>query len=411
MGAKNRGTVSMRFSDGTVFQAWDEVSLRDTYVDPLGDLSFVAKPLRRDLKTYREHLRKGELVAVLINDAPQGVQLIQTVDTTVDREGGVTFNVSCNTPLITAVEGSANPDYAFSSKSATFLTSIIGDLLRPYGFGEVYAEAEDDVNVRAGGKSVKGKTKVNRSTLKAKDLQVHEGEAAYGVATRLCNDAGVCLRCDVEGRLILGHPRYDQPVSNTVVQDFDGRTKGDRMLHVDVHDTNDGQFSECVVRGASHDDNDQTYAARPQARYVVASSKTATDAFPVKVPFNKVTATTFPDARHTYRSAATVAPYKPRILRDKMGGDASKCLGVAKLVIGMRASKAFVVTCEVDGWISQTGRVWTVDTVGRVVIEAIELDAEMWLLERTLMMSRSGAQKTRLRWIPKDSLQLGNIPE
>lgn len=402
----------MRFDDGTVFAAWDQVSLRDTFTDPLGELTFVARPLRSQLSTYREHLQKGNLVSVLVNDAPQGVQVIQTIEKRFDRMGGATFSVTCHTPLVAAEEGGANPDYSFASKSATTLTGIVLDLLRPYGFEEVFSDAELDVNIRAGKPIIRGKAKLNVKALKAKDLQVHEGESAYGAVVRICQIAGIAVRCDVGGRIILCIPRYDQPIAYTCVQDFDGKIRGDRFVEgVTIFDTNDDQFSECVVRGETVDDAESTYAARPQARYILESSKTAVDKFTQPVPFSKVKATTFPDDRFTYRASASVSPYKPKILRDKMGGDSESCLSVAKHVIGMRAAKAFKVTGEVDGWISDTGRIWSIDTIGRVVVAADEFDEEMWMLERVLLMDRDGSQRARLTWIPKDSLIIGNAPE
>jgi prophage tail gpP-like protein len=84
---------------------------------------------------------------------------------------------------------------------------------------------------------------------------------------------------------------------------------------------------------------------------------------------------------------------------------------VAKLVYGLKASKGFVVKCSVDGWVSgSTGRVWAVDTMAHVVVEAVGLEEDMWISERVLTESDAG-QLTTLTLIPKYSLLLGEIPK
>lgn len=411
MGSKNRGIVVVRFGDGSIINAWESVELRDSFLDPLGEISLVARPPRDRLDFYNQRLKKGELISVLINDIPQGVQLIQTVQKTIGRHG-VEIKVTANTPLVTAVEASANPDLTFHSEGDTEIIDIIGKIFQPFGFENVFSSSEDLANVKSGKLIVKGKETLKIKALKTKDLQAHEGETAYGLATRLCNNVGLALRCDIYGNLTLSRPRYDQPAAYTVVQDFDGHLLGDRLIDgIEIIDTNADVFSECVVRGSQVDTDEQTFAARPQARYILESAKKASDAQSPPPAFSKLSTTTFADSRHTYRAAASAAPYKPKIVRDKMSRDLNTCLSVAKLIIGLRASKAYVVTCEVDGWISQTGRVWTTDTICRVTILADGLDEDMWILERTLILDRSGGQRTRLRLIPKESLLLGDVPQ
>src|SRR5678810_1146630 len=103
-GAPSR--VRMQFNDGTVFDEWLSLELRDTWTDPLGSLKFEAAPGRARIFEYRDKLQKGELVTVSINDVNQGGYLIQTVRTRISRSAGVVFSVECNTPLITPYQAS-----------------------------------------------------------------------------------------------------------------------------------------------------------------------------------------------------------------------------------------------------------------------------------------------------------------
>src|SRR5262245_35598889 len=115
MSSRNHANVSLRFLDGSVISAWESFSLRENYLDPLGEYTLTARPPRAKIDDYREKLQKGNLVSLLINEVPQGVCLIQTSTQTIGREG-VDFKITAHTPLVTAVQGSANPDYTFHSE-------------------------------------------------------------------------------------------------------------------------------------------------------------------------------------------------------------------------------------------------------------------------------------------------------
>jgi prophage tail gpP-like protein len=96
--------------------------------------------------------------------------------------------------------------------------------------------------------------------------------------------------------------------------------------------------------------------------------------------------------------------------KDKSSRDVDQCRNAAIFELGMRAKDAYTVEGQVMGWISATGRIWTVDTVARVIVEPEGLDDPMYLVERTLHMSADGGQHTSLKFIPLNSLVLGENP-
>ncbi len=410
MSEKSRANVEMRFANGTVFNAWTRLSLRDSFLDPLGSLDFECAPPRSRLETYRENLQKGRLVAVLVNGIPVGNHLIQTVDQTIG-DGGCTFKVQCQTPLVTAYQASADPDFSFHSQTDTPVSGVVVDIMRPV-FGPnttVFANADDDVDARTGKPGGGGKAPVAVDALKHQDCQIQEGETMYAACARIVTRLGLVLRCDIEGNLLLMRPNYSRPPVDTVVQDFDAKRTGDRFLAdppIEVHDTNDDVFSECVVRGNRADSKGQTQAARPQARYISELSETNR---PDGAPFEKIKPTTFKDSRFSYFADPAIS-YKPKIIKDKLARDAARCLSVAKQQLHVRAHDAFTVSGAVDGFISKSGRVWTVGAMYRVVVEAADVDEDMFLLERTLEQTRDGGQMTRLKFVAKDSLIIGDTP-
>lgn len=396
----------MRLSDGTIIDSWTRLSLRDTFTDPLGAYEFELRPQRAKIQEYSDKIRKGDLVGVRVDEIPQGSYLIQGVTRRVDREG-VTFQIECQSRLATTYEANVDPDISKAYKSDTPVTSVILEAMSPYGFDTIIGDTAASRNAKIGKKISGAKQALQVDAIKHKDCQAQEGESVYAFCSRIFNRLGCALHVNHEGVLLLSAPDYEQQPSYTLVQDFDGSNPGDRMLDgFSIEDTNEGQFSECVVRGVAGDSGRQTRSTQPIGRVVTADPviSLGTEAFPT-VPRDLEDF-----GGHTYRSVASVAPYKPRFIRDKNARDKARCVNVAKLVLGMAAAKAYVLTCEVDGMRSKEGKVWTVDTIATVVIEAFAISEPMWVLERVLVIDRNGGQKTRLKLIPVGSLVLGDLP-
>lgn len=386
---QNRATIRMQFADGEEMFAWLSFRLRDHFTDPLGGLDFEAAPPRARIAEYRERLRKGQIVSVLVNSANQGTFLIVERRTTIGREG-VTFSVTCRSVLATAYEGSVEPKLSFKHPTDTPVGTAVLAALEPYGFDSLIGDNAANASLITGKPIGGGATAVVVDALKHQEAQAQDGETAYGFGSRIFSRLGVALRVAADGTLLLAAPDYDQEAAYTVVQDFDGGTAGDRFLAdppIEEVDTNEGQFASCTVRGSRADNAGTTQTAAPRAT---------------------VTAAELNPRRPAYISEA--AAHKPLELKDKNARDVERCRNVAKLALGIRAAKAYVITGRVDGLVSQTGRVWSVNTVVRVVIEAYGLDEDMWIIGRDLMGSRDRGQMTRLEIIPKGALVLGDVP-
>lgn len=406
MPGKQKSVVSMRLSDGTIIDSWTRLSLRDTFTDPLGSYEFELRPGRDKIREYSDKIRKGDLIGVKVDEVTQGSYLIQSVNRRMDRDG-VSFQVECQSVLATTYEANVDPDISKAYKSDTPVSTVILEAMSPYGFSVLVGNSSAWREAKLGKKISKAKSALQVDAIKHKDCQAQEGESVYAFCSRIFNRLGCALHVNHKGELMLTAPDYEQQPSYTLVQDFDGSNPGDRMLDgFSIDDSNEGQFSECVVRGVAGDSGGQTRSTQPIGRVVTADPVVSlgSEAF-AAVPRHLEDF-----GGHTYRSVASVAPYKPRFIRDKNARDKDRCINVAKLVLGMAASKAYVLTCEVDGMRSKDGKVWTVDTIATVVIEAFAINEPMWILERTLVIDRNGGQKTRLKLIPVGSLVLGDLP-
>lgn len=392
--------VELAFADGETFSEWQSVSLRDSFVDPIGEFSVTSSLTQAGglLKRYRQTLKKGKLVSVKIDDIPQFVGLIQTVDKSISDDG-IQFTVTGGTPLVTPYEGAAVEDPNDYSKELSFrsenadvpVVDVLKRIFRPY-FGADPVIVGDDgahIDLTSGKKRTKKTKKLTLEQLTQRDAMAHPGETAYGLASRLLTKLGVCLKMRWDGALLITRPDYDQEISYTVGQSFREAFPGDRFFGpVRVRDTNEGQFSECAVRGNIPDNPESTTSSRP----IGVVKSTAINA--ERPPF----------------SADSYAAYKPKIIKDKSARDPSRTESVGKLALGLAATNAFTVSGTVGGWVSKSGRVWTPGTLAKVVVDMDEIEETMFLLSRTFIQEPDGGQYTQLTFIPKGYLVLGDLP-
>ncbi len=393
MTERTHGVVEMHFSDGSKIDSWQSVSMRDGYTDPLGELTLETTPPARFIADYRRRLAKGELVSMLVNGVNQGTFLIQTCNRK-HGQHGTTFSLTCHTPLITPYQGSVDPELTHKAPTDVPLAVTVIKALAPYGFDVVLTDTAGAVQT-VSGKPLDGRAQqVSIAKLTHREAHPQEGELAYQYVARLITRLGCCLRCAPDGTLLIGKPDYDQAPAYTLL-----RTLTKRGLHgdyfvgdVDITDTNDGQYSEVTVRGMDLDSAAQTQTSLPIGRVVE----------------NLLHAN-----RPSYRSPIA-APYKPKFIKDKGSRDKLRATSTAKLELGLAASKAFHITGMVDGFVSTTGRIWSVDTIAHVFIEQEEIDEDMWIAERVLTLRRGGGEGdgeyTRLKLLPKGALVLGDVP-
>jgi prophage tail gpP-like protein len=385
---RNRAVVSMHFQDGSSIDSWLRLSLKDDYTDPLADLSFVCGPPRERITEYREKLAKGQEVTVKINGVTQGVFLIQQSNRTISKADGVVFNVRCHTKLVTPYEGSVDPTITLKAEAATTVETVVLKAFELYGFTALDGDETKTLSAMTGKPIKGGKAARPLDALKATDLQAHDNESAYNFAARVFSRLGAALRIAVDGTLLLSTPDYDQEPSYALVQDFDGTLQGDRFFgEIDVQDSNEDQFSDAEVRGNRGSKKGETATATPKGAF---------------------TSLELNAARPPYKS--DVAPHKPLFLKDKGAADAERCRTMAQLALGLRARKAFSVTGVVDGFVSTTGSIWTVNTVAHVTLAADGLDEPMWILSREFMQDRKGGQRTQITLLPLGALILGDMP-
>lgn len=396
-----RALVELTFGDGEVIRDWLEYTFRQNYLDALGSFSLTTAPTPALRNDRRERLKKGEIVTLSINGAPQATVVIETAEQVID-EHGYAIAVECKSTLASSTApGTVDPYIAKEFTADTPIADVVLEVMRPFGFSVIRTDASANVTAISG-KSLTGrKDPPVLSTLKHRDVKSDSGQSAYGFVSPLFMRLGLSLRVNAKGELLLGSPDYDQSTAYVVVESLGQGISGDRMLRepaIVIRDTNEGQYSEQIVTGKLPDNRGTRTATQ-----AIAGVRVPGITRPTGAPFDYVTFDTRKPGRHLYSG-----PWRPNFRIDKRSRDQDRCNEMAHLIHGARSSQAFTVKHSVDGLISSSGRrVWAVDTVGRVIVAHAEIDESMWLMEIVQTMNRRKAQETSLTWIPLGALVLG----
>jgi hypothetical protein len=404
---ENRATVVLRTHDtattlGQALAVWESVEIREAYTDPLGSYRFRVRPTRDDAPELYRQLRKGSRLSLAVNGNPQAELLVTTLDRTFGA-GGVAFDIEAKTLLVTPYEASVNPEVSKRFTAATTVSEMLLEVFSPFGFDTVVSDAGANVSVLTG-KAPKGRgADILVEELKVKDVDTQDGETAYALASRLFSRLGCALRVRHDGVLLVGAPDYAQKPIATIV-DGVKRPGADHVLEpFTVHESNDGCPSSVVVRGGSDGQKGKSSAAKPYVRAVLEDAGE-----PSGVPFEDSTLVTVERTLASYSSEAV--PFKPAYVSDKLSTDTKSATHRAKLIHGRRAENGFSVDCEVDGLVSASGAVWTVDTVVHFASRLADLEADLWVSEVGRTVDRQGGQRTRLKLLPLGALVLGDVP-
>jgi len=424
------------------FDRWTTFTIRDAFDDPLGSFDFETRPGENEFERYYETLQKGDMVLIKVNGHIQQLGLIQTKTTTFSRDGGGVIRLQGNWPISILYDSCVDPNFTIDTITDTRAVGLVQRIANEYG---LFVTAEDrwdsTVNVMTGkalGGDVQDLVKVEE--LKVGQANPHQNEKAYTYLARLITRLGAVLRQQYDGYLILSRPHYKQPVAYNVALPPSGND-ADTDLFMDnltITDSNNEQYGTIIVRGESSDKKGQKRTSEPEVAMCVegkvvmqpvvdkAYEKAAPGVPPPQVEVLDDEFNTFiGNPHHQLYQAGNVqltyyygeipgvfAPFrfKPLYIKDKSARDVQQAKNLAMLMFGLRAPRAFNITGTVPGFVSASGRVWTIDTICNVQIPQIGLNEDMWVLERTLKLDRNGGQTTDLKLLPKGWFMIGEAP-
>ena len=404
MSEKTAATIELEFSGGERLRNLISFSLQQDFTAPLDPLTFSYAERGKE-KSLRAMFQPGELCNCRINNSLQATNIITDVIETGGRDG-VVFNVTAESLLTIPMESDVDPKLSKEFKQDTKISEVVTEVLRPYGifpFGaEVFVDSKEDVAARAGRAIPGGSNNATLEPLKEKAMQTKDGQKSYPFLSALVSRHGVQLRCAGDGRLLLVRPNYDSATAYNLIQG-NAPIGGTRVLAApgpSIRNTNKGQFSHYLLRGKVRDIKKKTRVTEPYSFLEVPGAS-----LPDTAPFQNFKRQTLQATRANYRPG--VAPYKPKFWRDDEASSQVRCDAKARLMHGSRAANGFVVNVAVDGIISETGRLWTFDTIARVFLGDHDINEDMWIKSTTKSESKSSGQMTRITLIPKNSLVIG----
>lgn len=424
------------------FTRWTSFTIRDAFDDPLGSFDFETCPGENEFERYYETLQKGDMVIIKVNGHVQQIGLIQTKQTTFSRDGGSTIRLRGNWPISILYDSGIDADWSIDmaiDTSAYFIISNIGD---QFGLTALAEDQHDRCIDVMTGKPIYGGVKdtVNVEEIKLAQANPQQNEKAYAYIARLITRLGLVLRQRYDGFIIATKPHYEQAsIYNAALPPAGVDVETDLFMDgLTISDSNDDQYSMIIVRGEASDKKGQKHTGTPNAAIVIPSDPTIVTLSPQDVATQAYAALkgalpapqveilddqfgTFTGSQHQLYRAGNVqivgdvpgclAPFrfKPLYLKDKSARDAKQAKNVAMLAYGLRAPKAFNISGTVAGLVSASGRVWTIDTICNVQIPQIGLNEDMWLMERTFKLNRSGGQTTDLKLLPKGWFMVGEV--
>lgn len=396
--------VALQFADGTAIRAWSNFVWRDRFDDPLGAVSFTLRPTPTQLPDYLDRTQRGELVGIKMNGQAVHAPIITRRRFTSDGSGP-RIDVEAKSVLAAAYEGCAALSLSLAVDAETPISSLILEAMAPYGFDTVISDTAGHVAALTG-QNLNGRAPavvLTGDDYKEKDWQVNPTESAYRYCQRICSRHGLVMGVNFEGSLLVGAPDYDQSPAYALHQCRAQQKGSNRLVNgYTIDETNNGQFSHCVVSGSSAPDRKRTTATTPFAGVRWDNYDPSTE------EFGNVELTPLPAGLHAYRS--TASSFKPKFAKDKTAKDADRAANWAARLLGGGAKNAWQMTTTLDGLVSVEGLMWAVDTVAAVYLEDFGLTEDLWIYATEKRVDPQQGQKTRLTLIPKGSLVLTTDP-
>ena len=406
--------------------------LRDTFTDPLGELSVSVGVNRSTIANVLKYVARGSRVTATVDGAPQFCGTIQSIKRGTGRSGASVSFVA-KSILAEPFRGHVNPNLRLHTKGDTAVEETISEALAPFSLGPDGLTILDfttglDKRSQSMGKPWKFPSRKKfLSSLKTSDLKPQQGQSAYAFISGFLSRMGVMLRPSAyPGQVIITYPEYDGDPPYGVAEGYAATDKFFTPVHDDweFSESNEQGFSEVTIWGNKIDVAGKKQAAPDQVRvlrppfflqkpgYTAADDKIIRDGVEkkLKTKYYKQTLTADKMQCDYPQYVSTFAPYVPYIIQDKRAKDSKACVNSAYLEFAKRAQHAVSLPVRVTGFASRNGFIWQTNTLCQAKMPTADIDSTMWVFERTFSHGPDG-QYTDLTLLPKNALFIGEIPE
>ncbi len=354
---------------GENFEDWLEVDIDSDIFTPADAFSLTGTmPDPKRLKLFRE----GVGVDVYVGDDRQMSGIVDDVEITIGAQARIAISGRDRASYLVDAEAKAQ---RFSHYTLKTLAEAL--LLPEWGIKHVIGDSEENRKVQQG-KKEKERFKQGRKVANVlgksvvrKETKIDVGQTVANILDAHCKRDGAIWWMTAQGDLFIGKPQYTQAASYEFLCYKPGNPESKRnniLPGMRVKRSMADRYSEIVVVGESGVDS-------------TSASNTYSPDTPVEAKRKKHRAVAHDDdlvARGIKRRM---------IIEDHDALSSKMCQEKANEDVQKRRLQGLVINISVDGF-KQDGKLFTVDTIAKVVIEEAGIDGEYWISQRKFSEKR-----------------------
>lgn len=410
-----KDTIELLVVDsGIRITRWKEYSVNSDFLTPTDGWSF--RVAAGDLgSAEREALQPGARVELSVNGYAQLDGTIDLVETSTSRSGGTEINIQGRDLLSECVDSCADPKLRLKPNDSLY--DAVARIFEPFGIapGDYFIDDQSDRELRTGsayrvgGKKARAPSRAKKPRPRKPPVpdvgyqKPHPSEGAFAFAARLAQRFGFWIWMAASGKIvIIGRPNFDQEPLHELrskVADVTRNNVLESSLRLEMAEQPSLIYAEGSGGGGEF--------GKSQHRAFMANPALDLDSDPaietLLTRFPGTTEVQFPLFAPKRLRARTS---RPMYLHDEESKTFEQLQKFIQREMATRVRRAYTYRCTVVGHYNrETGGIYCVNTVARVIDENVGADELLWIKSRTFKKSRSGGSTTELELIRLNSLE------
>lgn len=364
------GVARLVLEDGTEISRWKSYTVNSNFLTPTDAWSFSFGTVE-EWKRLKDKLRPGRKFEVYIDEALQCTGWIDARSAKRSASSGVVVNVKGRDVLAPLCKANIHPDTAIKGQTVEQIIESALKQIYPTDTPTVFYDnaANRSIVMDESAKyQKKGKGK-SKNVLEYYSARPQEG--AFEFCVRLLRKHGLWMWGAADGSIVVSSPNYSQPASFRISCPKSGSTIQSSEAE-DIWDQSN--VPSCViVRGKS-----ASKEWKKSKVFGVVGDPQALRTCPSYI-------------QHDEASTA----------------DEAQAWAMQEMSRLKQEEKVYEVTCKGhrDPF---TGKVYAIDTIAKVEDDILDVNDDMWILERTFTKSADGGTHTTLRLLPKGAIQFSD---
>jgi prophage tail gpP-like protein len=352
----------------------------------------------------------GTTIQIKINGQIQMTGYIEKVSERLDPHSGSVITIQGRDIMARVLEGHIDPLALYTTNST--LQSIVETTLAPFGITQIDNSDLLNINVMTGKTGLPDEDTTFTSK-QLKSIKGKYGEGAFRFIERLLAHQGFMIWARADGNgVVISAPNYENSPLYSITHKASGNSNilsGERVIDIT------GQPTIIVAKGASTGDGSTSVIS---SFVVMLNELTAFDnnsnflpqVAPIINKYITAGATIIPPRTQlfAYRQNININPIilPPMYIENKEAQDNNQLQLYVRHTMAHFQYKMYQLHYRVLGHTQNTVP-YAVNTIISVSDDVLELNEDMWILERTFSKSPTGGTVTDLKLIRKYTLDIG----